>query len=75
MKTNQISQRQQAINSFEEELAKNNSKKRKEDTRRKILLGAYLIEMMKNDNYLKSQIINGLDEYLEKKIDRELFNL
>lgn len=75
MKTNHICKRQQAINSFEEELAKNNSKKRKEDTRRKILLGAYLIHLMKNDNDLKSQIMNGLDEYLEKKIDRELFNL
>ncbi len=75
MKTNHISQRQQAINSFEEELAKNNSKKRKEDTRRKILLGAYLMEMMKNDNHLKSQVMNGLDQYLEKKIDRELFDL
>lgn len=70
-----ISKRQQSINSFEEELSKNNAKKRKQDTRKKILLGAYLMRLMENNPHLKSQVINDLDEYLERKIDRELFGL
>lgn len=70
-----ISQRQQSINSFEEELSKNNAKKRKQDTRKKILLGAYLMRLMEHNPHLKSQVMNDLDEYLDKKIDRELFGL
>ena len=70
-----ISKRQQAINAFEEDLAKNNSKKRKQDTRRKILLGAYLLRLMESDKSLKNRIMMGLDDYLKKKIDRDLFGL
>lgn len=70
-----ISQRQQSINSFEEELSKNNAKKRKQDTRKKILLGAYLMRLMEKNPDLESQVMNDLDKYLDKKIDRELFAL
>lgn len=70
-----ISKRQQAINAFEEDLAKNNSKKRKQDTRRKILLGAYLLRLMESDKSLENRIMMGLDGYLKKKIDRDLFGL
>lgn len=70
-----ISQRQQSINSFEEELSKNNAKKRKQDTRKKILLGAYLMRLMEKNPDLESQVINDLDKYLDQKIDRELFGL
>ncbi len=70
-----ISQRQQSINSFEEELSKNNAKKRKQDTRKKILLGAYLMRLMEKNPDLESQVMNDLDKYLDKKIDRELFGL
>ena len=70
-----ISKREQAINSIEEDLAKNNAKKRKQETRKKILLGAYLIQLMEQNPHLKSQVISDLDDYLDKKIDRELFGL
>ncbi|MGB5636083.1 MAG: hypothetical protein WBM44_05795 [Waterburya sp.] len=70
-----ISQRQQSINSFEEELSKNNAKKRKQDTRKKILLGAYLMRLMEKNPDLESQVMNDLDKYLDQKIDRELFGL
>lgn len=70
-----ISKRQQSINSIEEELSKNNAKKRKQDTRKKILLGAYLMRLMEHNPHLKSQVMNDLDKYLDKKIDRELFGL
>ena len=68
-----ISKRQQSINSFEEELSKNNAKKRKQDTRKKILLGTYLMTKMNHNPLLEQQVINDLDKYLDKKIDRELF--
>lgn len=70
-----ITPRQQAINAIEEELSKNNALKRKQDTRRKILLGAYLITKMRQNPNLESQVMRDLDEYLDKKIDRELFDL
>ena len=70
-----ISRRQQAINSVEEELSKNNAKKRKHDTRRKIILGAYLINKMCQNPNLKRQIMRDLDRYLDRNIDRELFGL
>lgn len=70
-----ISRRQQAINSVEEELSKNNAKKRKQDTRRKILLGAYLINRMCQNPDFEQQIMKELDWYLDKNIDRELFDL
>lgn len=70
-----ISKRQQSINSFEEELSKNNAKKRKQDTRKKILLGAYLTRLMEQNPHLKSQVMNDLNNYLDKEIDRELFDL
>lgn len=70
-----ITKRQQAINAVEEELSKNNALKRKQDTRRKILLGAYLITKMRQNPNLESQVMRDLDGYLDKKIDRELFGL
>ena len=48
---------------------------RKDDTRRKILLGAMVLDRMsKNDEY-KQKIISTLDSYLKNEKDRELFNL
>ena len=52
-----ISKRQQSINSFEEELSKNNTKKRKQETRQKILLGAYLISQMRANPNLERSVI------------------
>lgn len=68
-----ISKRQQAINSLEEELTKDSGKKRKQDTRRKILLGAYLISKMRADPNLERKIMTELEQFLDKEIDRQLF--
>ena len=46
---------------------------RKDDTRRKILLGSYLLKM--EDEAEKQQILSELNEYLKEKRDRDLFNL
>ncbi|MEM7761337.1 MAG: mobilization protein [Cyanobacteria bacterium P01_A01_bin.40] len=70
---NRISKRQQAINSIEEELTKESSKKRKQDTRRKILLGAYLISKMRADPNLEQKVMAELEQFLDKEIDRQLF--
>lgn len=54
--------------------AKEQDQKRKEDTRRKILAGSYIL-----DKYQKSgmteRLVTELDKFLFKKHDRELFGL
>ena len=70
-----IYKRQQAINSIEEELTKESCKKRKQDTRKKILLGAYLISKMRDDPNLERKVMTELEQFLDKEIDRQLFNL
>ena len=51
------------------------SQKRKEDTRRKILLGALLMEMMEKSELDKNKIRKRLDSFLTRDIDRKLFDL
>jgi len=48
---------------------------RKQDTRRKILVGAVALEEMKKDVKLKSQIDKLLELNLTRSNDRELFDL
>jgi hypothetical protein len=47
---------------------------RKQDTRRKVLLGAYLLEKIKNEGTLES-IKKELDSFLTRNSDRKLFGL
>lgn len=69
---NQLKAQKQAVISREK--AKQKEQERKNDTRRKILLGSYLLKQMENDTY-KEKILTELSEYLTEKRDRELFNL
>lgn len=69
---NQLKAQKQAVISREK--AKQKEQERKDDTRRKILLGSYLLKQMENDTY-KEKILTELSEYLTEKRDRELFNL
>ena len=55
--------------------AKEATRQRKQDTRRKILLGALLAEWMEKDEALKTKVIANLDSFLKRKIDREMFGL
>ena len=55
--------------------AQESSKKRKEDTRRKILLGALVQHLIKNGYWSESEIYKQLDKFLDKSIERKLFNL
>ena len=50
-------------------------KSRKEETRKKILIGAMVIDgMSKNQDY-QSKMLKNLDKYLTAERDRKLFNL
>lgn len=56
------------------EKAKQKVQERKNDTRRKILLGSYLLKKME-DEAEKQKTLAGLNEYLTEDRDRKLFDL
>lgn len=49
--------------------------KRKEDTRRKILLGALMMDLIQVGEIDKTVIEQRLDKFLTRDIDRQLFDL
>lgn len=51
-----------------------NDQQRKEDTRRKILLGSYLLKQMENEEN-KTKILADFSKYLTEDRDRRLFGL
>ena len=51
------------------------NQRRKEDTRRKILLGALLMEMMEKGELEPNKIRKRLSSFLTRDIDRKLFDL
>lgn len=55
------------------EEARDKQKKRKEDTRRKILIGSYYLEKAQNENTYE-QLKKELATYLKRDTDRALFN-
>ncbi len=48
---------------------------RKLDTRRKILLGALMMDMMKKGELDEKKIMKRLDGFLSRNTDRQLFDL
>ena len=48
---------------------------RKRRTRRLILMGSYLEHVTQNDPERKARLMKGLDGFLERDRDRELFDL
>ena len=71
-KLKQLKAQKQAIEAREE--TKQKEQERKDDTRRKILLGSYLIKKMQNEAN-KEKILAELNEYLTEDRDRKLFDL
>ena len=71
-KLKQLKARKQAIEAREK--SKQKEQERKDDTRRKILLGSYLIKKMQNEAN-KEKILAELNEYLTENRDRQLFDL
>jgi len=50
-------------------------KRRKEDTKRKILIGGVVIKMLKTGEMPQDRLTHLLDKHLEKQTDRDLFEL
>ena len=72
-KLKQLKARKQAIEAREK--SKQKEQERKDDTRRKILLGSYLIKKMNDNEVNKEKILAELNEYLKENRDRALFEL
>ena len=70
-----LKKREQLNAQIQKERNKLYSQQRKEDTRRKILLGALMLEMMKKGELDEKKIIQRLSGFLTKDIDRKLFDL
>ena len=68
----QLKAQKQAV--LEREKKKISDQQRKEDTRRKILLGSYLLKKMEDETG-KTKILAELNEYLTEDRDRKLFGL
>lgn len=71
-KLKQLKAQKQAIEVREKK--KISEQQRKDDTRRKILLGSYLLKKMENEQD-KEKILAELNEYLTEERDRKLFNI
>jgi len=75
-KLDQLTKRREELNAQIQILkAKENQKKRKEDTKRKILIGGVVMKMLKTGEMPQERLSQLLDKHLEKKADREIFNL
>ena len=72
-KLKQLKARKQAIEARER--SKQKEQERKDDTRRKILLGSYLIKKMQANEANKEKVLADLHEYLTEERDRKLFDL
>jgi large subunit ribosomal protein L7/L12 len=70
---NLLKKREQLNAQIQKIKSKEAVQKRKEDTRRKILLGALLMEMMEKGELDKNKIKKRLDSFLTRDIDRKLF--
>ena len=70
-----IAKREQLNARIQKIRARESTKKRKEDTRRKILLGALVMEMMEKQELSREKIMKRLSGFLTREIDRKLFNL
>jgi large subunit ribosomal protein L7/L12 len=45
------------------------------DTRKKILVGAFMLDKMEKNEETKTKVLSQLDQYLTRSDDRELFGL
>jgi hypothetical protein len=68
-------QRERITKAIRAEENKLKDKERKDDTRRKILVGALIMTEAENDPALKSRIEQLLKDKLERNDDRALFNI
>ena len=75
-KLEQLLKKRSQLNAQIQQLrARDAAQKRKEDTRRKILLGALVMEMMEKGELDRDKLMKRLDGFLTREIDRKLFEL
>jgi uncharacterized protein (DUF342 family) len=72
-KLKQLKAQQQALQAREKK--KLADQQRSDDTRRKILLGAYMLKKMGDSDFEKQKILAELNEYLVEQRDRRLFEI
>jgi len=72
-KLKQLKAQKQAIEAREKK--KVAEQQRKDDTRRKILLGSFLLKQFESDANEKQRVMTQLDSYLTENRDRKLFDL
>ena len=72
-KLKQLKAQQQALQAREKK--KLAEQQRSDDTRRKILLGAYMLKKMIESDFEKQKILAELNEYLVEPRDRRLFEI
>ena len=72
-KLKQLKAQQQALQAREKK--KLAEQPRSDDTRRKILLGAYMLKKMSESDFEKQKILAELNEYLVEPRDRRLFEI
>ena len=74
LKENIIRLKSQKQAALAREKSKQKAQERKDETRRKILLGSFLLKEMEDDTQ-KQKILAGLNQYLTEERDRKLFDL
>ena len=57
------------------ERSKQKELERKNDTRRKILIGSCMLKITEEDEQARAKLIAQMDRYLRDERDRKLFNL
>ena len=70
-----LKKREQLNAQIQKARAREYAQKRKEDTRRKILLGALMMQMMEKGELDRDKILKKLSGFLTREIDRKLFDL
>jgi len=72
----ELKQRKSAIlKAKRRELSKINQQKRKEDTRKKILVGSAVLNKVENGDWPEEKLKKLMSNFLSRDIDRQLFKL
>ena len=76
VKLEKIEEKMQKLRKQREKLlASENKQKRKDETKKKILLGSYVQFKIKEGKWNEDSVLKGLNEFLTKPNDRKLFGL
>jgi hypothetical protein len=74
-KLDKLKARQEQIKAqIQKEVQRDSTKKRKEETRKKILIGSMMLNEINKNKEIEREISQKLNIYLKNKRDRRLFN-